>query len=419
MSADVTTMRNPFSHICQQHVDETAHLWGIWSEAVHLPHYDRASLRELELRVQANIAGMRVYGDSAWQICSAALDIADCGELFAAAQVAFRSYDPERIRLVVETVERHQHLQPGLVSALAWLPGDIAHPWLKKLLQSKQLQHKALALEVCRQRGEDPAAYLSRLLAREDCLAEPEFVCTALRCVGEFKRRDLTQMIQQQLNHQAEPGFWALYAAVLLGQTGLVEQLRGYVFSGPCQGVAIDLAFRVLGEEPARQWLREMVSQQVDKRYIIQAARVLGDPQVIPWLIGLMREPEHARRAAQAFYSITGIELEQNGLVAEGAQSLDDKIAREETDETGEMLVEEHLPWPDVDKIWRIWSGELSARYASGQRYLLGLALTEANLKATVANGYQPERHSAALELALLSSATPLVNTFGCVAPER
>lgn len=419
MSTDATVMRSPFSHVCQQHVDETAHLWGIWSSALHLPHYDRAALRELELRVQANIAGMRVYGNEAWRICHSTLDIADNGELFAAAQIAFRSYDSERIRMVVETVEQERHLEPGLISALAWLPGDIAHPWLKKLLQSKQLLHKALALEVCRQRGEDPAAYLTRLLQREDCQADHDFICVALRCAGEFKRGDLQQTIAQQLNKQGEARFWALYASVLVGQTQLAEQLRDYVFAGPCQSAAIHLAFRVLGEEVARQWMREMVAQDVGKQYVIQAAQALGDPLVIPWLVGVMREQPHARLAGHAFFSITGIDLEQNGWVTADPESLEDKLAREEADENAEMPIEEHLPWPDVDKIWRAWTGELSARFIAGRRHLLGLAITEPNLKAAIASGYQPQRHAAAIELALLKPAIPVVNTFGCVAPER
>lgn len=409
----------PFSHICAQHIDEIAHLWSVWHGAQVLPHYDRSALQALELRVQSNIAGARVHGDAGWRICEELLSIADAGEIFAAAQLAFRSYDTERIRVVVDAVERDTHLKPGLISALAWLPGDIAHPWQKKFLQSKQMEHKALALEVCRLRGEDPAVYLDRLLQREDCQAEPDVINVALRCVGEFKRHDLQALVEPQLARGGETHFWALYAAILLGQTDVIEQLKTFVFGGPCQSFAIELAFRVLTHDSARAWIREMVDSGVDKQWVIQAAQSLGDPQVVPWLIGLMREPDVARCAAHAFYSITGVDIAENDLYIGDPQSLEQKIARELADASGEMPIDEHLPWPDVDKIARAWSEELASRYTSGRRYFLGLPPTVAVLKATLANGFQLQRHAAALELALTNRDMRLVNTFGCVAPER
>lgn len=409
----------PFSHICAQHIDEVAHLWGIWHGAQVLPHYDRSALQALELRVQSNIAGARVHGDAAWRICEQLLSIADAGEIFAAAQLAFRSYDTERIRMVVDTVEQDASLKPGLISALAWLPGDIAHPWQKKFLQSKHMEHKALALEVCRLRGEDPAVYLDRLLQREDCQAEPEVMNVALRCVGEFKRHDLHALVEPQLAQQDETRFWALYAAILLGRNDIVEQLRTFVFMGPCQSLAIEVAFRVLTHDSARAWIREMVDSGVDKQWVIQAAQSLGDPQVIPWLIGLMREPGVARFAAHAFYSITGVDILENNLYIDDPQSLEQKLAREMADASGEMPIDEHLPWPDVDKIARAWSEELASRYTPGRRHFLGLPPTVAVLKAALANGFQLQRHAAALELALTNRDMRLVSTFGCVAPER
>lgn len=413
-----------FSHICEQHIDEAAHLWSIWYGALALPHYDRAALQELELRVQTNIAGARVHGDDAWRICAEFLDIADASEIFAAAHLAFRSYDVVRIKAVVDAVECDATTERGLISALTWMPGDIAHSWQKRFLQSGQLQHTALALEVCRLRSEDPGPYLHRLLQRKDCQGERSVVNAALRCVGEFKRFDLRGLAERQLDKQegGEPNdsrFWPLYALVLLGRKDLAEQLKTFVFAGPCQALAINLAFRVLARDSARAWIREMVSAEVDKKWIIQAAQSLGDPQVIPWLIGLMREHDVARLAAHAFSAITGVDLVEHDLYTIEFESLEQKIERELADESAEMPSDEHLPWPDVDKIARAWTGELAARFRPGERYLLGLPPTEASLKTIIVNGYQPQRHAAALELALANSDMRLVNTYGCVAPER
>lgn len=408
-----------FSHICAHHLDEVAHLWSIWSGAQVLPHYDSGSLGELELRVQANIAGARMHGDDAWRICAKFLSIADASEIFAAAQLAFRSYDLERIKAVVDAVEQNSALEQGLISALVWLPSDIAHPWQKKFLQSKYMPHKALALEVCRLRGEDPAGYLDRLLQREDCLAAPKVLNAALRCVGEFKRHELQGLVERHLTTQGETGFWTLYTLILLGRSDLAEQLKSFVFAGPCQSQAINIAFRVLKHDTARLWIREMVGADIKKKWIIEAVQALGDPQVIPWLLGLMREPDLARLAGYAFHTITGIDLVENDLTIAQPESLEQQIERELANESGEMPSDEHLPWPDVAKIARAWNGELAKRYMTGRRHFLGLPLTEAALKATVANGLQLQRHAAALELALGNKDMRLTNTFGCIAAER
>ena len=409
-----------FRHICEQHIDEAAHLWSIWNQARRQPHFDHTSLKEIELRVQAHIAGMRIYGDLAWHICESALDIADAGEIFAAAQLAFRSYDVERIKTIVELAAGNDQLEPGLISALAWLPADVVHPWLKKFLESKALSHKAMALEVCRLRGEDPAAYLTRILQREDCQANTFLMIKALQCAGEFKRTDLLHEVKILLDqlHEDTGQFWCLYALVLLEQSQYVAQLKPFVMAGPVQERAIDIAFRCLNIETARTWIREMVTLKIDNQWIVQATQTLADPQAIPWLIGLMTVENYARIAGFAFFSITGVELEENELALAEPLSLEKKIEKEiDADESPDMPIEEHLIWPDAPKIRQAWQ-QLATRYENGQRYLLGMALNEQNLKAAWANGCQPHRQAAAMELAL-HYKFKLLNAQACAAPER
>lgn len=416
LSSDVGSA---FSHLCEQHISEVAHLWGIWYTALSLPHYNPPALKDLESRIHANIAGVRTHGDDAWRICMNFLDIADASEIFSAAQIAFRSYNVGRIKAVVDTVEQNPLLERGLISALAWLPGDIAHPWQKKFLESKQLWHKRVALQVCRIRGEDPAAYLNYFLQRGDCLADKDLLNVALQCIGEFKRRDLQTEVEPHLSDQNETRFCALYASLLLGKIELAEQLKPFVFSGPCQETAVNLAVRVLPHDIARDWIREMVNSETDKKWAIVAAQALGDPQVIPWLVGLMREPIYARLAGHAFYAITGVDLDANDLAIADPVSLEQKIEHEMADESADMPSDEHLSWPDIDRIWFLWTDQLMTRFTPGKRYFLGTPLTEISLKSALINGFQPQRHAAALELALTNKPMHLISTFGCIAPER
>src|SRR5690606_9458895 len=97
-----------------------------------------------------------------------------------------------------------------------------------------------------------------------------------------------------------------------------------------------------------------------------------GDPQVIPWLIAQMQNPQCTRLAGEAFSTITGVNLEEQKLVLENIPELDeilpDDIAEHEYFEISE---DQNLPFPDVPKIAAIWQ-KYQQRFKPGTRYFMG-----------------------------------------------
>jgi len=351
------------------------------------------------------------------------------GDIFAAAQLSFRAYESEWIKSVVALTETRPELRKGFVSSLAWLPDDIAHPWIKKFLESKDLNHKVCGIEACRQREENPGAYLRRLLERDDCIEHPPLFNSCLRVVGELKKEKLKPLLYRGLDVESEETrFWSLYALILLGEFDCAHELAPFVFEdNKYQQRAANVAFRVLPLESSKKLITDLIKESSrDSKEAMQKARIailatgiLADPQAVPWLLGQMKVPELAKISGEAFYTITGIDLEGNELTVDMPKTAEQKADEEIEAEDPSLPYDEHLPWPDVEKVWAFWHKKSQRRFSPGARYFMGEQINPGALKHIVAEGLQRQRHWAAFELALSQPGVFLRNTYGVVNPEK
>jgi len=205
--------------------------------------------------------------------------------------------------------------------------------------------------------------------------------------------------------------FWALWSAILLGDRAAVAELQPFVLqAGLHQRRALELAFRVLPVEPARDWISALAKDPAQARRVVEATGVLGDPHAVNWLIGKMEEPALARLAGEAFTNITGIELERHHLVQE-APAKSATIPSDDSEDPQVGLDEdENLPWPERENVAALWRRH-GQHFLVGRRYFLGRPLSPEWLQDKLTNGSLRQRHAAALELAL-AGEQPLVNTF-------
>lgn len=408
-----------FSHIAQMHLDELANLWTVWRAALELPQHDAASISEIEIRMQAHIVGMRLHEQTVWHLCTADLSIADAGELFAATQLAFRSYDVEKIKLVVEAAGESLHAIDGVISALAWMPADITDSWIEKFLESKDFLHKYIAVEAERWQGRVNQRRVLEFLSRPECMDFTLLGSAVLRCIGEFKIKEAESLISPYL--QGDLRFWALYAQVMLGDKANVGDLREFLIGDELeQKLALQLAFRLLELSQAQTWISSLAENPATIAVAIQATGILGDPQAIPWLIGLMQRAETAKLAGFAFAMITGCEIEANEYHMDSPpESLNETVARELASESPASAFEEALPWPNAGVIWQAWQDHLGHKFSRPMRYFLGEAINGEFCRRVAESGFQPERMYAVYELALKNPAYQLYNTQGIQHPER
>ena len=403
---------NPYKDIYEQFVDEASFLWVLRSIAVEQPHYNVASLLELEQRIDAQLDGLMTAVEEAWEICLEALKLEGPGEVFTSTVIAFKSHDIAKIQRAVEVGLGGDEAVKGLISALGWLPGKLVHSWIKRFFSSKDLDHKYLALAACSVRRENPAEHLNQMLGRDDCKEHEKLYVRALRLIGEFKRQDLMPVLDEAAKSDSENiQFWSAWSAILLGNRAAVDQLEPFVFkNGPNQVKAIDIAFRVLPMERARKWITRLVNDKKQIRAAVKATGVLGDPHAVNWLIRIMQDESVGKLSGEAFSLITSIDLEQNQLILENPPGIAPQPNDDVEDDDVSLDEDENLPWPDAEKISKIWINE-GKNFVSGQRYFMGQPIRPEYLNNMLDSAYQRQRHAAALELSLLDSTMPLQNT--------
>lgn len=403
---------NPYGEIYEQFAVDAAFLWLLRSIAVNQPHYTVDDLAELEQRVDAQLDGLMSAPEDAWEICAAAMELQEPGEVFAGAVLAFRSLDIHKIQKAVESGLGGEQGCRGLVSALGWLPGRLCHSWIKKFLTSKDLDHKYLAVAACSARREDPREYLTQIFQRPDCVAHDKLYARSLRLVGELKRHDLMPALRIAMRAEdPDITFWANWSAVLLGDQSAADSLLPFVLHpNPYQAKAMDLAFRALPVEQARTWISSLAKNPAEIRNVIKATAALGDPHAVDWLIGQMRVPALTRLAGEAFTAITGIYLEEQQLALDDLPDLDEQLPSEDAeDENVDMDEDENLPFPDIDKVAAVWQ-KYYQRFDAGQRYFMGKSISAESLGQILKTGGQRHRRAAAMELALLQSNQLLIN---------
>jgi len=403
-----------FTSVYEQYVNEAAFLWILRSISINEPHNDLNDIINLETRINAQLDGLMTSIDIGWDVCEEALDIVEPGEVFTATIIAMRCHDSIKIKKAIDVGLGNKNAMPGLISAFGWLPEDIANAWIDRFLNGKDMQHKYLGIAACSVRRTDPGDILVSILKRDDCLQDVNLYSRTLRLVGELRRQDCMPYVSSALNNDNEIiKFWANWSSVLMGQRSNVSNLKQYVFdSGELQNKAIQLAFRVLPIEEARQWISELSKNEKQVRAVIKSTGVLGDPHAINWLITKMRDPLYAKLAGESFTYITGIDLDKNDLSIHAPDDYPLIPNNETDDDIVDLDEDENLPYPDVEKIISIWQ-KYGQKFIVGKRYFMGQLITTTLLKELLQNGMQRQRHAAALELALCENELPLINTKG------
>ena len=407
-----------YRDVYEQYVEVASHLWLLREIAVNRPDYTTRDVEALERRLEAQLDGLMTSVDEGWAACEGALEAGEAGEVFASTVVAVRSRDVDHLRVAVEKGLAEEKVAKGLISAMGWLPAHLAGPWIEKFLKGKDLNHKFLGLAACSARRLDPGEVLGELLERGDCLQHEKLHARALRLIGELRRQDLMPAVTRAADADSDNiRFWSAWAAILLGHTAAVQELRPYVLrQGPWHARAVQLAFCVLSVDQARQWISEMSKHKSLERSVVTATGVLGDPQAINWLIARMQEPRLARLAGETFSMVTGADLVGLQATSEPLEGWMAGPSDDPADDNVALDQDEYLPWPDAQTVAELWRRN-GHNFIVGQRYFSGRPLTLEVLKERLVNGTQRQRHAAALELALVDSQSRLANTRARVLP--
>lgn len=396
-------------HIIDQHAEEAAFLWLLRRNAVYAPHYNLKDLAKLDSRVEAHIDGLRIAGDYGWEACCNNLEFKGAGEVFAAGILALEGDNSERIGKVYQVAEETPETVTGLISAFGWVEPHHLQGKVSGLLVSKNPLWRQVGIAACAIHRIDPGKYLYQAIQDDD----PRLKARALRAAAELGRVDLKQAVLDQVNDQnATVGFWATWAAVLLGARGnALSLLQTRIIEGSEFSVkAMSAAFRVLGLNEVKEVLKGLVQNEDRLRGAVIGSGISGDPSYIPWLIKQMEVPKLAKIAGESFSLITGIDIAYDDLDGELPKDFAVGPTENPEDENVAMDADEDLPCPDpllIDSWWK----QYQHNFLPGRRYLLGKPVNELQCQSVLRTGKQRQRQAAALELALMQPATPLFET--------
>jgi uncharacterized protein (TIGR02270 family) len=392
--------------IIAQLAEEAAFLHARRTNAVDAPHYSLGDLARLDERLEAQIDGLRVAGDAAWDICKESLED-DEEWVFVAAVLAFENGSDTRMREVMEAVGHDRAQSRRLISALGWMSYQQAEPRIQRFLASDSSSQRYLGIAASAIHRRDPGHHLEKAACDDD----PRLKARALRAYGELGRgRELnpSQLRDALRADDAGVRFSAAWSATLAGSSETIEVLQEFVVSNsPFREKALDLVLRRMQLSAALSW-QNLLQQSPDTiRLAVIGAGIIGDCTLVPWLIEQMHSAAIARAAGAAFTMITGADIANQAL--KGAPP--EGVAAGPNDDSEEDRVgtdaDADLPWPSA-QLCAAWWDRHQGDFTGGRRYLLGKPVSPGQLRQVLTTGFQRQRSVAALELALMDPSQPL-----------
>jgi uncharacterized protein (TIGR02270 family) len=402
--AEISAMINEV--VVEQHAEEAAFLWTQRDRAVLAPNYKLKDLVRLDERVEAHVDGLRVAGQFGWRLCEKALEKEGAGEMFAAGVLAFESGDAERIEKVMQKAGAPP-LDRALVSALGWLPFSTVEPHMKKLVGSERADVRHVGIGGFAVQRQDPGRSLVQALSDQN----PRLRARALKACGELGRTNLLRDVIRSISDNDGPcRFWAAWSAARLGDrsAGILNVLREIAVAGTQYSQpALDMALRTIDLAQAKTWREQLRRHPERLRLAAIGAGVIGDPELIDDLIELMKIDAVARVAGEAFSMITGVDLAYSDLDKDPPGGFEAGPTEDPQDENVAMDRDENLRWPAPELVAKWWKDN-RAKFPAGRRYLTGKEVTTESLRRVLADGTQPQRLAAALELALRTPSEAL-----------
>lgn len=396
--------------VVEQHAEEAAFLWLLRDSAVRAPNYHLHDLADLDERVEANLAGLRLAGDLGWKYCAAGLEFEEPGEVFAAGVIAFLFSDKKRMQNVLEAACTAPELERALGSALGWLTFEQVEAHARALMDTEDTEIARIGLTAFALHRQDPGPLIGKAMEG----ADSRLRARAFKAIGELGQANLAGVLPGAWADADETcRFYAAWSAARLGlrNDGVFLALQKIVQrAGAHCEQSSDLLMRCLDIQMGRIFFKDLVQSPQTRRGAVIGAGALGDPQLVDELLVLMQTEALARKAGEAFSMITGVDFEYEDLDGEAPEGFEGGPSEAPEDEEVDLDADENLPWPDVELIKQWWQTH-RGQFRIGKRYLRGKEMTRASLEDALLRGTQPQRTAAAIELAVRQPLMPLFET--------
>lgn len=406
-------MARVIENIVYQHAENATFLWMLRMNAVDQSHYNFKDLIELDGRVEANIDGLRVAGNSAFEHLLELRKADDAGAIFATAVLATEQGNTDILQGLYAELDRCPDKIHELIGAFSWVDAKYLGGIVKSLLQSESDTLRCVGFAVCTIHGRDPGELLEKsILGLPAGLTQSASAVEALRCAGGIARVDLLQHIKTQEVHDSDfVAFNRMRSSLLLGERhASISGLEILALSESGYATHATELLMLAAPASAKDVLRDIATSGTRMRDVVRGFGLLGDPVALPWLLEKTGVAEYSRLAGESISMITGVDIAYLDLDAADVRDNSAGPNDDPADPSVELEVDEDLPWPSQKKL-ALWWGTESSKYPKGNRFLAGQPKTVDGFSHILKYGRQRQRHCAATGLALLCPKQRLVDT--------
>lgn len=449
--------------VVELHAGDASFLWGIRRKAVKSQKYRLRDLARADERVEAHLEGLEVAGADGWAMLMEDLELGLRGAIFAGGVWTMRLGDEGRFGAVLDSARSDRSSLDALVSGFGWawsggtaddrpdLPGLLVgtrtvepataapktgqaplETWARKLLLDGEPTSRYVgvgAFAVCR--VSPTPGELGQLLTKE---SDPPTLARAARMIGELGISAAAAQLEYLLGHEVpevrQAAAWSTALVAPYNRAYLPLLIAAGLDAEPNFDI-IEMAGRKLPADQMKGWAQQL-SKDGHVRAALVAMAACGAPSLIDDILPHLQDEQTARLAGFAFSQITGADLvklnleldekkaaegkdEKNGkgAVATATENRTESDIEEDADDEAPSQEEEddsHLPVPDPDLVAKWWQ-EHKGEFSAGARYLAGRPVTDPGLRQTLADGTQPQRRAAAVELACLLRGGVVYNT--------
>jgi uncharacterized protein (TIGR02270 family) len=392
--------------VLQQHVDDAGILASNRIDLVEGP----SGLRyfgAFDRRLQAHLDGLQLAGQEGRTLCDASLETPSRGSVFVAVVRALESRDDTRLMRLIALAQAVPEAAPGLLAAFEWIEPSRLRRTVAHLLRDEDGFSRAVGLAACAAHRTDPNLTSGRYFRDADARVR----ACAFRMAGELGIVELQSYCAGAVGPD-DPGFWAAWSAVLLGnRAAAFDALAARFITSKAQHARVlQLALQAAPVALGHRLLQRLVREPGHERRLIAGTGIVADPEYVPWLIRQMTDLKTARLAGEAFALITGADLQHDALDRPAPEDFESGPTDDPDDPNVDMDPDDGLPWPDVGKIEAWWAAN-SHRFQKGTRSFMGAPVTREHCVHVLKTGYQRQRILAAHYLCLLEPGTPLFNT--------
>lgn len=383
--------------LLRRHIDDAAFYWMQIDGGLAGARLSASRVQHFTELLEANLEGLGVDSARPWAADLTQQSLTRWrkpGEAFTAMYAALclpcggdaRSQALEAVLHVVRQVP--DLLLRGTISALAWAPSTQAEPWLTVALTSSNPVDRVAALRACALRHVALAQWSeqaqhssphvraaacraagSEHLAALDTLAnDPDFVVRAESVLAWVRFVPLSQRNADAAS-QAASRLWQCVST----QLELLNAATGW--------------YRMQARRRLDRWLRHLawlaplghpgvpqLLTQLPPRLALNFILHHGDAALLPIVLHAMRDDEHSRWAGWVWQCLTGVNLQDSGLIRpDPALDLDAPLSQAQQD------ADHGLPLPDANAVAAHPGSQI--RLAPGERLLQGQPLHAHHLR--------------------------------------